>query len=79
MRFTIGTITQCDGGNHRHIPITIGQITRTLTVTRGDVDVEPSETEERIKSRIISALKEEGATLTLASWNTALSGKEFQI
>lgn len=79
MRFTVGTVTQCAGGNHRYIPITVGAQTRTIMIERGDAALEPSELEERVKSRIVSALKEGGAGLGLASWNTALSGKEFQI
>lgn len=79
MRFTVGTITQCESGGHRHILITVGQVTRTLTIMRGDAGVDPDETEDRVKARLFSALKESGASLTLASWNTALNGKEFHI
>lgn len=79
MRFTIGTVTQCAGGNHRYIPITVGAQTRTIMVERGDAAIEPGEAESRIRERIFSALKEGGAGMGLASWNTALSGKEFQI
>ncbi len=80
MRFTIGTITQCTGANpHRYIPITVGQVTRTIVVMRSDAEIEPNETEERIKARIFSALKEAGTGLGLAAWNAALSGQEFQI
>ena len=79
MRFQIGTITQCAGGNHRHIPITVGGVTRTLSVTRSDLQVEPNESEEAIIARIRSALKEGDATLGLPSWNAILAGKEFQV
>lgn len=79
MRFTVGTVTQCSSGNHRSIPITVGQTTRVLTIERSDATVEPSQTEEAVIGRIRSALKEAGAGLGLASWNTALSGKEFEI
>lgn len=79
MRFTVGAITQCAGGNHRHIPVTVGQVTRTLTVTREDMAIEREDAEELIVNRIRSALKEGGATLGLGSWNNILSGQEFQV
>ena len=79
MQFTVGTITQCAGGNHRHIPITVGQVTRTLTVNRGDASVEPDQTEEAIIGRIRSALKEAGAGLGLTAWNNALSGNTYHV
>jgi hypothetical protein len=79
MHFTVGTITQCAGGNHRHIPVTVGGVTRTLTVDRGDAAVEPAQVEEAIMTRLRSALKEAGAGTGLAAWNTALSGKGFDI
>lgn len=79
MRFTVGTITQCAGGNHRHIPITVGGVTRTITVDRGDGSAEPDRVEEALIGRIRSALKEGGAGIGLASWNTILSGQEYQI
>ena len=78
MRFSIGTITQCDGGNHRHIPITVGGVTRSITVSREDMALD-TEAEVAILNRIRSALKEGGATLGLASWNNILSGKEYQV
>lgn len=78
MLFTVGTITQCAGGNHRHIPITVGQVTRTITITREDMATD-TEAEEAILNRIRSALKEGSAGPGLASWNNILSGQEFQV
>lgn len=79
MQFTVGTITQCAGGNHRHIPITVGQVTRTIRVDRDDASVEPNQLEEAVIGRIRSALKEAGAGNGLAAWNAVLDGQGFHI
>jgi hypothetical protein len=79
MRFTVGTIRQCDGGSHRHIPITVGGVTREIIVDRGDLAADKENIEELVLGRLRSAIKEGEAGLSLASWNSTLSGKEFQI
>jgi hypothetical protein len=79
VQFQVGTITQCEGGNHRHIPVTVNSVTRTLIVDRGDANVDPSQLEEAITQRIRSALKEAGAGLGLAAWNNALSGNTYHV
>ena len=83
MQFTIGTITRCAGGNHYHIPLTFGGgQTVTFEVQRSELDFEPpankDEAREKILDRIVSAVKESGAT-TLAQVKNALEGNTYKV
>lgn len=83
MDIHINTVTQCSGQSHRFIDLTInGGAPRRLILDRADIvndATDIGEIERILVDRIRSALKESGATLTLASWQTALAGKDFKL
>jgi hypothetical protein len=72
-------VTQCAGQNHRFITGTVGGISRVLTVVRADMQLDPADRELYLIARVRSALKEGGATLTLASWNNILGNRSLHI
>lgn len=82
MTFTIDALSQCDGGNHVTVTLTIDgkQITRTLMREDLIVDRDDVSLEERIKLRMASAVKE--ATTgnpTALQIRNALLSKTFEV
>lgn len=82
MEFTTGTATRCSGGNHYSIPITINGVTRDFNFTPDDIqeviDAGHDNRREQILTRLISAVKESGAT-TLVQIRNAISSKTFRV
>lgn len=79
MNIHINTVTQCSGGSHRIFDMTVGGQTFVLTISKDDVTSEPDNIKDAVFDRLRSALKEAGATMALATWKTALEGKDFKI
>lgn len=83
MEIQTGVATQCSGGGHYHLPVTIGGETFTLVFDRADLQNDPDEprgeqARERLLHRVRSAIKEAGAT-TPAQARTAISNKTFHV
>lgn len=84
MEIQTGQATQCGGGNHRSIPVTINGVTKDVSLSSEDMAdlLDRPDTEEEIKQRIryrlISAVRESGAT-TGAQIRNAMSNKTFEI
>lgn len=82
MNIHVNTISQCTGQHHRFINVTVAGVTTDIVVDREDFSndfTDRTDIENAVKDRLRSALKEGGATLTLATWKTVLEGKDFKI
>jgi hypothetical protein len=82
MQFTITNVTMCSGGNHILITATVGGVTRTIQTDLEELKgiQENSDSNLRLAglARVISAIKESGAT-TNAQRRTALLNKTFEV
>lgn len=77
-QFTVTNLTRCAGQNHYDLTITVGGQSRTITLTRSDLALEPEDFKDAFLHRIRSAVKEAGAN-TFAQAQAALVGQTFQI
>lgn len=80
MNVHVNTVSQCAGGEHRYLDLTLnGGPERRLMVNRDDVTLEKGDVEDAVWNRLRSALKEAGANMTLAQWKTVLEGKDYKV
>jgi hypothetical protein len=75
---TITGISRCAGNNHLTVSATIAGQSFTQQFQRADLDLDPSDREAAVLTRLRSAVKEAGAT-TPAQIQSALVGKTFQV